>query len=1319
MAVDGPCYFADFERVFNACGSPDHARAVLATHATALEKGLSMYKPCDGALSSKGSSLRPLVGSPDQYDASIGDHGAAMVLVAQELNLHEAQALLLLKHWVLSTHANSVIDWVPSNDQLTSLRRFYASQRWHHLLCMRFAAENIAFPRALLGIETATEGQTVSNCMAVSSDAMLIALLEEIGLSMEKRRERPFLTNSGQIRVQLEATDWRAGAPNQAACELCLMLQVMLYLLPATSIALGSVLKAVKHIINGIGQLGRVAWDDRGTVYGLLPRYAVAGMLHIFRCRDVVESLEAPETAKHADADHTDAIIALSEHILISPLSETPALAPCMLSCAAQLLARGSGVEADKAEICRKLVLAAETCSPIVAVNELLSHQALTAEHPGGFTDAIFYAIGSWCHVFPLKPSTMATDVLYEFLSVMSKLLCSNAGALAMKVWSGVTGTKFIWQLVEDSCSLFPVFPVAYATFLASLCTGRDSRQCTWQALQDLASFTAYLDEDTQKALSFCGSEVMIQDHVCTALQQVVFQVGYVREPGRLVPMPQLANSLNVGSGCLVQWTLPGQEVSGLGLVLMIEEIMDRAEKLQAFLSQHGEILIIEHIVQTLAACTSLIFRVLHHDPWRALDLLHRRVHGADVAGYAVCIAAQNLLSVIGLNSSALIARARVQWNLLEMLATTAGNCMHILDSVALMLPAAVLQVLTAELNGDVDAPGNGPMWLFSVLDSVHQLESVWGQYPTAVASIKLVESLLKCMDLTDELSVIATQVASSIGCYHTQWHLRDSAYGWDVTTAVLSMLYCALGCSGLQQCTVVCQRERATFLNSLLVEGVLQRLFWANMPEPQVPRQAAELFSAVPGKQIQSAVLSMQCVVRMVNLALDIRQEMVPALCHFLFPEQGTGWSVVAVLNSYATEICTQGGNLHDVPLQFITSLMLLVAHATESCAELVPKGSFASLMHTPETGMAEACEPTVMLRHVLVAPLAIDRCIQDCHTASMASRAIETCLIHHPSCAKLLLWPHQLECGHQTKDEPGNLKELTIDPMADSLVDVLWASIQAMSNSTYLAGVGKDFSCVAPILQTLSFVIGSGGPAGTILISQPGFWQHLQAVWQSAAANVDGPESHWIYPDACITIAAPIVDIVSFVLYHHWHDPEQRSGLPIIAQEHELFVAADSGIAKKYQSAHLSASLFNLYKDICMASPPGHGLHDFLQRWGPKSVHKLLQDGEVSLTKASQAAALLVYNFLDSSIPAELRPHALRLWQELNQTFSEPHAASDRISSEDMCTRKLRWLEGMLGPNVGYDKAQGTLSYLQHECGLCLLQCQLCGIPCTLESS
>lgn len=333
--------------------------------------------------------------------------------------------------------------------------------------------------------------------------------------------------------------------------------------------------------------------------------------------------------------------------------------------------------------------------------------------------------------------------------------------------------------------------------------------------------------------------------------------------------MPQLAKALHVGNGCLVQWDLQGQEQPGLGFVLVIEEIMDRSEKLQMILLQLADLVVIEHIVHTLAASTSLISRyeivhtsyvwdrdcgrwpkrvtaaaavfikctvglqvlllcrLLHHDPWRIFDLLHRRVAGADVAGYALCSAVQTTLSVIGFHASSLLAIARGQSDLLGVLSATTGSCLDILSSVSLMLPTAVLHILTAERNEDLSVPGKGPIWLISMLEGVHQLEHAWGKYPASAASVTLVDSLLKCMGLTDDLLTIVIKLVSGMGCYHTQWHLQDSAHSWSVTTVMLSMLHSAMSCSSLNTHNDVDQGNRSVLLQSLLHDGLLHRLFW------------------------------------------------------------------------------------------------------------------------------------------------------------------------------------------------------------------------------------------------------------------------------------------------------------------------------------------------------------------------------------------------------------------------------------------------------------------------------------------------------------
>lgn len=227
-----------------------------------------------------------------------------------------------------------------------------------------------------------------------------------------------------------------------------------------------------------------------------------------------------------------------------------------------------------------------------------------------------------------------------------------------------------------------------------------------------------------------------------------------------------------------------------------------------------------------------LICRLLNHDPWRILDLLHRRIAGASMAGHALCSAAFNTLTVIGLNSSLLLARARGHADVLCMLASTAGSCIHILASVSLMLPAAVLQMLILENTAGLALPGPGSIWLISTLEGVHQLESAWGEYPAAVEGIKLVESLIKCMGLTDDLLTIVIQILSGMGCYHTHWHLKETANSWDVTIAVLSMVQSALGFGSLTVHDPENSKQNK-LLHSLLHDGLLLRLFWVRSSCP------------------------------------------------------------------------------------------------------------------------------------------------------------------------------------------------------------------------------------------------------------------------------------------------------------------------------------------------------------------------------------------------------------------------------------------------------------------------------------------------------
>lgn len=293
MTGDAPGYFPDFRRVFDACGSADHAYTVWRQHSAVLEQGLALYQPHNSAGLSNGSRVLTLVDSPADYDAGTGNHGAALALVSRDLNLHEAQALLLLKRWSCPHKTKLHPGWEPTDEHFRSLRQSYASQRWHHLLCMRYAAE-CCVSRCTSLDSRASQSAFSASCGAtaspVSSEVMLPALLEAIGHEMQSTKPTRLLPDGRPgcaLHWNMTADGCHDGrdATDHVASELCLMLQTVLCLCSVTDVDLGSVLESVKKINDGIGQNGQSAWEDHVTVRGLVPRYAVAVILHLLQCR--------------------------------------------------------------------------------------------------------------------------------------------------------------------------------------------------------------------------------------------------------------------------------------------------------------------------------------------------------------------------------------------------------------------------------------------------------------------------------------------------------------------------------------------------------------------------------------------------------------------------------------------------------------------------------------------------------------------------------------------------------------------------------------------------------------------------------------------------------------------------------------------------------------------------------------------------------------------------------------------------------------------------------------------------------------------------
>lgn len=308
-------YFHDFEQVFNACGT-DGVPPTWAQYAEQLEKGLSIYKLPTGVFQSKESEsdCLPLAGSPTDYSAEIGIHAAATAAISKILNLHEAQSLLLLKRWLLHSSAKvcagvSVLhfmskpcfraqnisacvrafaDWVPNGVQIVSLQQAYAKQRWHHLLCMRYVAQTSAQDPTECEARDTHVPPYIFCSVNISAGRALENLLETVGNTMDEASAPKSLID----KEVLQCTGLRSNrnleyceATDPSSSELCLMLQVVLDLLKCVDVELCNVVNSAKKISTGIALCGKWAWDDRVTMWGLVPRYAVTIIIQLLRCR--------------------------------------------------------------------------------------------------------------------------------------------------------------------------------------------------------------------------------------------------------------------------------------------------------------------------------------------------------------------------------------------------------------------------------------------------------------------------------------------------------------------------------------------------------------------------------------------------------------------------------------------------------------------------------------------------------------------------------------------------------------------------------------------------------------------------------------------------------------------------------------------------------------------------------------------------------------------------------------------------------------------------------------------------------------------------
>lgn len=80
-----------------------------------------------------------------------------------------------------------------------------------------------------------------------------------------------------------------------------------------------------------------------------------------------------------------------------------------------------------------------------------------------------------------------------------------------------------MYDLLNDSATLFPVFPNPFTSMLAGLCTSGNTG--VWRALDNLQTFTAYLNQENLGSICVTGSKVTLADPVDQVLQRVLLQV--------------------------------------------------------------------------------------------------------------------------------------------------------------------------------------------------------------------------------------------------------------------------------------------------------------------------------------------------------------------------------------------------------------------------------------------------------------------------------------------------------------------------------------------------------------------------------------------------------------------------------------------------------------------------------------------------------------------------------------------------------------------------------------------------------------------------
>lgn len=116
-----------------------------------------------------------------------------------------------------------------------------------------------------------------------------------------------------------------------------------------------------------------------------------------------------------------------------------------------------------------------------------------------------------------------------------------------------------------------------------------------------------------------------------------LLQVAPIYGEGILINMPTLAERLIVGEGVLVQWSLQQASNTGLGLTLLVEEILDRSDKLRQFCLAQENLDVVHNVAATLQSCSKLLAKC---DPLILLLSVtsgpHTFMHPRDVRDQAI-----------------------------------------------------------------------------------------------------------------------------------------------------------------------------------------------------------------------------------------------------------------------------------------------------------------------------------------------------------------------------------------------------------------------------------------------------------------------------------------------------------------------------------------------------------------------------------------------------------------------------------------------------------------------------------------------------------